>query len=396
MDESAPKSRVLVVDDDVSPRESLRALLSVEWDIVCAASVDEAVSRFRETNPDLVIMDIRMPGKSGIDGLREIRQLDASVSVIMLTGFGTLETAQDALRLGANDYIRKPYKPDALYTAVRANVRRTLVERRRSAAESELKERRRLLALQMARMDDAAKLGQKSLEMAHDISTPLTIILNYVSMLEGKLKGARDGMGDQYEESIKYLKVIDTSAVRCHELLDSWRAYKTGAPRASRPVSLAAIIADIANAAKPMTDAVGAAIKVQVSPDDPWVMADGIQIFRSIQNHVTNAIHAVAGAGGRINISCRSDGAYAEVRVEDNGCGISHENLDKLFQPYFTTNDANHGSGLGMFISRNVIEDHGGTINVESELNKGTRVIIRLPLCAGTYQEPTGPATTAS
>src|SRR5450759_5628279 len=109
MESAVSMPRVLVIDDEMGPRESLRILLKVECEVLCAPSVEEGLRLFRASPPDLVIMDIRMPDRNGIEGLREIRKLDPLVSVIMLTGYGALETAQEALRLGANDYLKKPF-----------------------------------------------------------------------------------------------------------------------------------------------------------------------------------------------------------------------------------------------------------------------------------------------
>jgi signal transduction histidine kinase len=111
-------------------------------------------------------------------------------------------------------------------------------------------------------------------------------------------------------------------------------------------------------------------------------MADSIQMFRAIQNIVTNAIQALTEPGGWVEFSCRADGSHVEVCVEDNGCGIAPENAEKIFEPYFTTKEKSRGLGLGMYITRSVIEDHGGTIRAESRLQKGTRMIVRLPLLA--------------
>lgn len=380
METAVSMPRVLVIDDEMGPRESLRILLKLECEVVCASSVEEGVRLFRASPPDLVIMDIRMPDRSGIEGLREIRKLDPLVSVIMLTGYGTLETAQEAMRLGANDYLKKPFDTGDLFRVVRHHIKRTRMERRRANAEAELEALNQQLACQLTQRDHLADLGQKSMELAHDISTPLTVIMGYVAMLTTQLRGSREQLGKQYEESVEYLNVIDKSVIRCHELLDFWRSQKAGNKRERTLVSLADMIADIAQAIKPLALKAGATLKVQASPSSCRVMADSIQIFRAIQNVVANAIQALTGPEGVVTISCRTDGSQAEVCVEDNGCGIAPENVEKIFEPYFTTKEKKRGLGLGMYITRSVIEDHGGTIQVESRLQKGTRMIIRLPL----------------
>ena len=91
---NAMQHRVLVIDDELGPRESLRILLKNEYEVITADSVARGLQYLRERQPDAIVMDIRMPGTSGIEGLREIRQIDPNVSVIMLTGYGALETAQ--------------------------------------------------------------------------------------------------------------------------------------------------------------------------------------------------------------------------------------------------------------------------------------------------------------
>ncbi|MDD5679201.1 MAG: hybrid sensor histidine kinase/response regulator [Kiritimatiellae bacterium] len=382
MDTAVPIPRVLVIDDEMGPRESLRILLKMECEVLCASSVDDGLRLFREKTPDLVIMDIRMPDQSGIDGLREIRKLDVHVSIIMLTGYGTLETAQEALRLGANDYLKKPFDTGDMFRVVRRQIKRTQVERRCAHAAVELDALNRQFVEQLKQRDHLAVLGQKSMELAHDISSPLTAIMGYVSMLADQLHGSREQLGKQYEESMECLTIIDKSVTRCHELLDFWRSQKIGSKRERRPVSLSAVIKDIVKAVKPLAMKAGIAIKVQAL-SEPWqVMADSIQVFRAIQNIITNAIQSLAGPGGWVAISCRTDGSQVEVCVEDNGCGIAQANIEKISQPYFTTKEQGLGMGLGLYITRSVIEDHGGTIQIESQLHKGTRMIVRLPLYA--------------
>src|SRR3712207_2851891 len=99
MTSAADLPQVLVIDDEVGPRESLRMLLKPNYEVHTANSVEAGIRLLREKRPDAIVSDIRMPGTNGIDGLRRIREIDPHVAVIMLTGFGALETAQEALRL---------------------------------------------------------------------------------------------------------------------------------------------------------------------------------------------------------------------------------------------------------------------------------------------------------
>ncbi len=378
---AAPPARVLVIDDELGPRESLRILLKVECDVACAVSVTEGLRLFRETPPDLVILDIRMPDRNGIDGLREIRALDALVSVIMLTGYGSLETAQEALRLGATDYLRKPFDTAEMFRVVRSAIQRTRLERQRAQAAAELEAMNRELSAQLAQREHLARLGQKSMELAHDISSPLTAILGYVELLTEHLQNSREKLGRQFADSMECLAVIDKSVARCHELLSFWRAQKSGARRDRAPVPLPSLLADLAQALKPQADEAKARIEVRTDGAACRVLADGIQVFRALQNIAVNAIQALPPSGGRVVLACAGEPGTAVVRITDTGCGIAPEALDRIFEPYYSTKIVGGGLGLGMSITRSVIEDHGGTITVDSRPGEGTTMTVRLPTC---------------
>ena len=121
-----------------------------------ADSVEAGILLLREKQPDAVITDIRMPGTNGIDGLRRIREIDPHVAVIMLTGFGALETAQEALRLGANDYINKPFDAHEMRDVISRNVERTRVHRTGETAAAEIRELNNRLLKELAQKEMAA------------------------------------------------------------------------------------------------------------------------------------------------------------------------------------------------------------------------------------------------
>src|SRR5438067_13903671 len=176
MSSTAEQPRILIIDDEMGPRESLRMLLKPSYQVHTAENVETGLQLLQEKRPDTIVMDIRMPGMNGIDGLRKIRQIDPHLSVIMFTGFGALETAQEALRLGANDYINKPFDAVQVREVIGRNVERTRLQRQSEVTGRELHELSERLRNALAQKARLASLGQASAEFVHDLSNPLTIV----------------------------------------------------------------------------------------------------------------------------------------------------------------------------------------------------------------------------
>src|SRR5206468_6878689 len=197
--------QILVIDDEMGPRESLRMLLKPNYQVHTADCVESGIKLLKEKNPDTIVMDIRMPGVSGIEGLRQIREIDPHLSVIMLTGFGALDTAKEALRLGANDYISKPFDAREMRDVIARNVERTRVKRSSDHALSEIQELNQRLMRELAQKERLASLGQASAEFVHDLSNPLTIVWGYVQLLAKKL----EQNGDAMQTSPKELNIIE-------------------------------------------------------------------------------------------------------------------------------------------------------------------------------------------
>ena len=129
--------------------------------------------------------------------------------------------------------------------------------------------------------------------------------------------------------------------------------------------------------------AAGAALDLQAGAAPGAVVADSLQLFRALQNLVGNAIQSLTGPGGRVGLSCGAAGGQVEIVIADNGCGIPPDKLSSIFDLYYTTKAAGQGVGLGLYIARSVIEDHGGSIQVESQVGQGTRMRVLLPCQRG-------------
>jgi signal transduction histidine kinase len=371
------RAKVLVIDDERGPRESLRILLKTEYDVLCADSVDVGIRMLREHRPDMVIMDIRMPGKTGIEGLRAIRDLDPVVSVVMVTGFGALETAQEAIRLGANDYVKKPFDTFEIRELVGRYVKRTQIERRRNQAADDLGKLNLTLKEELARKEHLATLGQKSAELMHDLRHPLTAVMGYVDLLAAELKDAQSQMGGRWQETSEYLGNLEDSAERCKQLADMWLDISRG-KLTRTPIQVREIVDAVVHDCRPLADERKVTLTVEMEDGSAVISVDRMQFTRAFQNLLVNAAEAVPAGTGRVKVWCRCRDGQVELGVDDNGCGMDPEQIKRSVEPFFSTKQGT-GTGLGLFIARQAVEAHGGTMRIESETGKGTRITITVP-----------------
>jgi two-component system sensor histidine kinase/response regulator len=372
--------QVLVIDDEMGPRESLRMLLKPNYQVYTAESVEAGLRILRDKKPDAVISDIRMPGTSGIDGLRKIREIDPHVAVIMLTGFGALETAKEALRLGANDYISKPFDAREMREVIGRNVERTRLQRTGVNAAAEIKELNNRLLKELAQKERLASLGQASAEFVHDLGNPLTIVWGYVQLLAKKLEQSEKENGSTNPTSAKELNIIEQNVRLCRELLTMWQSYGSVEAAPHKPISVTKIVHEVVKGVGPMAVQSGVELQCDISDDPCTLLGDSVQIMRAIQNVIINALQASTEKKGSVSVRCERKDFYVDVRVEDTGYGITQAQLAKIFDPYFTTKQGKSGTGLGLYITKKVIEDHNGSIKVDSTPQAGSTFTIRLPL----------------
>ena len=375
---STPAAKVLVIDDEIGPRESLRMLLKNEFQVHLADGVTEGLRVLKEENPDVVLLDIRMPGINGIDGLTEIRKFDAEVAVLILTGYGALETAQEAIRRGANDYLRKPFDAHEMLTGVRQHALRSRLLRRQRQAADELRKINQLLLDELARKNHLAQVGQKSAEFLHDLRSPLTAVLGYVELLGDDLRAAKEKLGPKWDETADFLQNIEKNLEQCREMSSMWLHYSRHEESSLQTLQLADVLREATEALRPQCLARGVTLKLAGDLRGQLV-AEHIQLVRAFNNLLNNALEAAPEKKGLIKVLVTVRGLDAEIRVSDNGSGIAAENMPHLFDPYFTTKDKT-GTGLGLFITKQVIEERGGTIHAESAPGAGATFIVRLPL----------------
>src|ERR1700719_802154 len=376
---SSEPPQILVIDDEIGPRESLRMLLKPNYQVHTADCVEVGLKLLKEKQPDTIVMDIRMPGMSGIEGLRKIREIDPHLSVIMLTGFGALDTAKEALRLGANDYISKRFDAHEMEQVIGRNVERTRVQRTSEHAAAEIKELNNRLLKELAQKERLASLGQASAEFVHDLGNPLTIVWGYVQLLAKRLEQSEKENGAK-SQNAKELQIIEQNVRLCRELLTMWQSYGSVEAAPHKPISVSAIVREVVKGVSGMAAQNGVELKSSLCEDACTLLGDSTQMTRAIQNVIINAVQAASEKKGSVTVSCLRKDFYVDIRVEDTGPGIMSAQMAKIFDPYFTTKQGKSGTGLGLYITKKVVEDHNGSIKVDSTPQVGTSVTIRLPL----------------
>ncbi|WP_372794567.1 sensor histidine kinase [Pontiella sp.] len=368
--------QVLVIDDERGPRESLRMVLKYDYDMILADRVDAGIELLRENDPDLVIMDIRMPEKSGIEGLQEIREINPHVSIVMLTGYGDLETAQQAIRFGANDYLQKPFDTDEIQAVVKKYVERSKMNSRKKQAQEELNKMTQSLSREVGKTNKLTSLGAASSELVRDLRNPLTIIRGYLDLLNYELKEKQESTSDEMGE---YLDQIERNVERCAELVESWRALGRFDFSQLQRLNLPKLMNDCFRDAAAHTD-ISFSVQVEGAEDQYEMLGERLQIKRALQNLVDNAVTAVDRESGPcITVFFAMNNADIDLRIRDNGCGVDTARLRWIFEPFDNMAAIEKGAGLGLFITKKVIEEHRGTMGFESRVGEGTIVTVRIP-----------------
>jgi signal transduction histidine kinase len=378
---------ILVIDDERGPRESLRMLFKYDYEVFTADGVDEGIQQLRQKRPDLIIMDLRMPEKNGIEGLQEIRQIDSTVSVVMLTGYGDLDTAQKAIRLGANDYLQKPFDTNEIREVIKKYVDRSKRLSRKKQAQDELQRMTKSLGREVGKTNKLTTLGAASSELVRDLRNPLTIIRGYLDLLSYELKEKSSGDTKCMEE---YIDQIEKNVDRCAELVESWKSLGRFDFSSLQRINLVNTLNDCFRDVG--RSDIAFSLKVEGIEEQYEILGERLQVKRAFQNLINNAVHAIEGTiSPEIRISCSMDKANIFVRIEDRGCGVDTRTLRWVFEPMEYAAPIKKGVGLGLFITKKVIEDHRGQLTLESRLGEGTTVTVVLPqshTALGYYSNP--------
>ncbi|MFH2012143.1 MAG: response regulator [Pseudomonadota bacterium] len=380
------KARVLIVDDEFGPRESLKMVLTPTLNVHAVENGEEALRFIRQEPVNLVTLDLKMPGIPGIEVLKGIKEYNSDIEVIVLTGYGSLNTAVEALRYGALDYISKPFNIPQVEEAVKKglkrykiNILKRMLTKTLNISQEEMHKVMKMglaqLEMQLLYAEKLAVLGQLTPKIAHEINNQLQIIYGV----------AQHGLMESKREDIfnKYFENIFTGAEKIDYITQEMMKYGQPAERKENVINVQEIIDRSLN----LLEVFGEIKKLHVNRFYrdvlPLIRGDKFQLEQVFINIIINASHAMENTINKkliIETDRSSDGNFVEVTISDTGCGIKKENLEKIFSNFFTTKEGGKGKGLGLSIVKAIVEKHKGRVEVKSQLGKGASFKVILPV----------------
>ena len=370
--------RVLLVDAERDFVDALAARLGLRgMEVLGAYDGDQALARLAEQDADVAVLDIQLPGRSGLDLIAEVRSARPLTQVVLLTGRSSLSTAVDGMKKGALDYLVKPVEIDVLEAAIRS-----AAERRSSQTESR-------------RMIEAGRLlmlGHLARGVAHEISNPVNNMVTAAEWILDLLSDVDAAACPDKDEIASSAGVVRDNGMRCKDIVLRLLTYcGAGDPRA-RDLNLYVLLAAILERRADRIARLGVQVELDCAPNLPPVHAPAAELDEALSALVDNALDAMdptqapaakaeaeAAESPRrtLRISARAGATGLVLEVADTGRGMAPEVLPHIFAPFYSTKESGQGVGLGLAIAQRVAHSLGGEISAASEPGQGSTLPVR-------------------
>ena len=371
--------RVLIADDEegmrlgiqrtVHPFRAVLSDLGVEttFETELAETGEEAIERIATAPPDILLLDYKLPGMSGLDVMARLEADKQDVLVIMITAYASIETAVAATKRGAYDFLTKPFRPDELQAVLKKATHHIIAHRRaRRLAEEKRRVRFEFLSV-----------------LAHELKAPLAAVEGYLFQLRDHTKG--DSL-EPYEPQVDRMLIrLDGMKKLIFDLLDLTRIESGQKERDLSDVDLVDVARGVLETMQPEAGQRGVKMELHAS-GKVRVRADRSELEIILNNLVSNAVKYNHDEG-RVDVTVESSGDHVAIRVKDTGIGMSPEEVGRLFREFVRIKNKKTrnilGSGLGLSIVRKLVDLYGGEISVESRPGEGASFLITLPAACG-------------
>lgn len=366
---------VLLVDDEDEFRQTIAKRLAKRgFTLEQARNGEACLSMLENKSIDVVVLDVRMPGMNGIEVLNHIKGRYPKTEVILLTGHATTEDGVEGIKSGAFDYLMKPIKLEHLLGKIRQAWEKIQREKER-IKETEFRSK---MEQQMIACERLASLGTLAAGVAHEINNPLAIIKESAGWMKLLLEKTEQEQMPRKQDFCKALNKIENSIERARRITHQLLGFARKTDSVLCDTNIKELVEETVELVKREATYKEIEISQQMDSSLKTFWTDPYQLRQVLMNLLTNAVHAT-GVRGKITVIVENQGDQVVLTVKDTGRGIPKENMERIFEPFFSTKAPGEGTGLGLFVSRGMVERLGGTIIVESQLGKGASFCVRLP-----------------
>ena len=355
--------RILIIDDEEAMRDSCRQVLAKNmYHVETAENGEIGLQKVRDAKPDMVLLDLKMPGLSGMEVLEQLPHIDPHLVTVVITGYATVESAVDAMKKGAYDFLPKPFTPYELRLIVKRGL-----ERRRYILEN----------IQLQKEKERMRTTFVSM-VSHELRSPLAAVQQNLMVIT-------DGLaGDIPEKANGMLKRASHRIQGLIGLISDWlslsRIESGEVVQKMEPVDLLEILSDVIQLLKPLAEESHIPIEFTSPKAYPSILGNKETLQMLFTNLISNAIK-YNKKDGSIYVTLEEEDHRSKISVRDTGIGISSDKLPFIFDQFYRVKEdlPVEGSGLGLSIVQKVVDAHSGTIKVTSIVNEGTTFTILLP-----------------
>ncbi len=406
--ETFPRRTLLIVDDEEGPREALRHIFENDYRVLVASDGYSALEIVAREPVDAAVLDICMAGMSGIETLERIKLMAPDIEVMLLTGYAALESAQDALRLGAAEYLAKPCDLVTLRTAVARLMERRIETERCKATLAEAQALQRELEELRRREERLTAQTEIYSGVLHDINKPLTVIVGLTSLLTRQLRSTPVLEGPAMQSFSERLQVVAKQADNVTEVVQRYLGLLRQSRVESNRASANRLLLDLRELLQAYPALNDRHINIAFLPADQEIRAHGTDVIQMLLNLALNALqasspHAVVQVGVQpfpnFDTALKSCGANPQhvlratdfnpaapllaFRVADTGPGMPPEVLERLLEPRSPAAESSRRRGLGLSFVKRLLLLNSGALLVQTAPGKGTTITLLLPLWTG-------------
>jgi signal transduction histidine kinase len=377
--------KVLVADDEPDMLRFLKSQLYQHYEVLEAVDGQQAVEKAGQFLPDIILLDMMMPEKDGLQVCRELREHTPthSIPIVLLTARADEETKMAALEAGASDFLAKPFSTTELHVRIRNLIESHQYQRKLSKQNQSLEstiDQLKETETQLVQSEKLASLGRMSAGIIHEINNPLNFATTGLYTLRNKAKFVSP---EQQAEYTEILTDVEDGIKRVRTIVSDLRMFSHPDTESRDQVEVAEVIT---SALRFLSNEWKDRVRIeQKLPEHQSVWANKNKLIHVIVNLLQNSMDALKrktfaeGEQPTIVIEGRVDERLSTLIIRDNGSGIGSEHLDKIFDPFFTTKDVGEGMGLGLSICYRIVQEYDGRIAVRTEPGQFCEFALEFP-----------------